>query len=111
MTLISMEIYFYTASLGPSVAIIIFLLIEIIRRKLFFRAARKVFIMVIIIFVSTVASASVGVFINSAGDHTSENPGTGIIFLPVISGVLNGIFVATVFVVLKLVVKYARLLR
>lgn len=102
-----MKIYFYAASLTPSIGLLIFLLIEIARRKLFFRTIRKVCIMVLIVFVSTVASASVGVFIDSTRHHSSNNPGAAFIFLPVLNGVLLGSFLIVVFIVLKIIVKYA----
>lgn len=107
-----MESYFYVASLAPGGAVLIFLLIELARKKLFFRAIRKVCIMTLIIFFFTIASSSVAVFITSAENrNSSDNPGIGIIFLPVLNGIIVGSFIILLFIALKLIAKCVMLRR
>lgn len=108
-----MEAYYYAASYVPTAVIIIFLLIELVRKKLFSEAVRKACIMVLIASAVTVASASAVIFVLSAEPPSlSENPGRGIIFLPVLRGLTFGYFAIIVYIILKLFAKiYAALMR
>ncbi|MEO8374578.1 MAG: hypothetical protein ABI471_05095 [Sphingomonas bacterium] len=108
-----MEAYYYAASYAPTAGIIIFLLIELIRKKLFSGAVRKACIMVLIVSAFTVASASAVIFALSAESPTlSENPGRGIIFLPVLQGLFFGYLAIILYIILKLFAKiYAALMR
>ena len=108
-----MEAYYYAASYAPTAGIIIFLLIELIRKKLFSQAVRKACIMVLIVFAITVASASAVIFVLSAEPPTlSKNPGRGKIFFPVLQGFFSGYFAIIVYLILKLFAKiYTALMR